>query len=151
MANEKVYNRFKFRSASGATDWDSGDIRCLLLESTVAAAYDPDLNTVADLLAVGSVAEMVATNYARKAFTGEAVTQDDTNNRANLDASIPVWTALGVAAGTDGSAVALVVYDEGSGTDATRHLISYHDQNFPVITNGQDFTVNTPNDVVRLT
>lgn len=151
MANETVYNRFKFRSASGLTDWDSGDPRMLLLESTAAGAYDPDLNSVADLLAVGSVAEMIATNYARVALTGESVTEDDTNNRANLDANDVVFTNLGVPAGTDGSAVAAVVYDEGGGTDATRWLISYHDAGFPVVTNGQPLTVATPSDVLRLT
>lgn len=149
MANEKVYNRGAYRMLHGDFVWHSGDPRCLLLETTAAGAYDPDLDFVSDLLAVGSVAEMVATNYARKALTSESTTLNDTNNRVDLDADIPVWTSLGVAAGTDGSAVAAVVYDEGGGTDATRALLSYHDQNFPVVTNGQNFTVNTPNDIIR--
>lgn len=148
--SEKVYNRFKFRSATGLDDWDAPiDARVLLLETTAAGAFDPDLNTVADLLAVGSVAELVATNYARKACTSETATEDDTNDRANLDADIPTWTALGAASGD--TVVAAVVYNEGGGTDATRTLISYHDTGFPVSLNGGDFSITTPNDVVRLT
>lgn len=146
---EVVYNRFKYRSARAETDWDGGDIRCLLLETTAAGASDPDLDSVADLLAVGSVAELVATSYARKALTGEAVNLSDANNRAELDAAIPVWTALGAASGD--AVVAAVIYDEGGGTDASRWLISYHDSGFPVSLNGGDFELTTPNDVVRLT
>ena len=147
---ERVYNRFKFRSATGLDDWDAPiDSRTLLLETTAAGAFDPDLNTVADLLAVGGVAELVATGYARKTNTGEAASEDDTNDRANLTATIPTWTALGAASGDN--VVAAVIYNEGGGTDATRTLISYHDTNLVVALNGGDFTINTPADVLRLT
>lgn len=146
---EKVYNRFKFRSASGATVWGTADTRVLLLETTAAGAFDPDLNTVADLLAVGGVLELVAPNYARKVMTGEAVVEDDVNDRANLGGTIPVWTSLGAATGD--VVVAVVVYDEGGGTDATRQLCSYHDSGFPISLNGGDFTVSTTNDVMRAT
>lgn len=125
----------------------------LLLETTAAGAYDPDLDDVAALLAVGGVAELTATNYARATLAGETLSggPDDANNRVNLDCNDVVFTSLGVAGGTDGSVVAAVIYDEGGGTDGTRYLISYHDSGFPVVTNGQNFTVATPNDVMRLT
>jgi hypothetical protein len=149
MANEQVYNRGAYRMVHGDLVYHSGDVRWLLLETTVAGAYDPDLNTVTELLAVGGVAELVATGYARKAGTGEATTEDDTNNRVNLDVAIPVWTSLGAAAGD--AVVAAVAYDEGGGTDATRYLLSYHDEGMPVSLNGGDFEITTPNDHMRLT
>lgn len=146
---EKVYNRFKHRSATGATAIGTATIKALLLEATAAGAFDPDLNTVTELLAVGAVAEMVATNYARKTVTLTA-TEDDVNDRDNVALTSVTWTALGVAGGGDGSIVAVVFYDEGGGTDATRYLISYHDTGFPIITNGGDVTLNA-GDVLRLT
>ena len=152
-----VYNRFKFRSAHGDTQWGStapspADVRILLLETTAAGAFNPDLDTVADLLAVGSVAEFVGTNYARGTVVETDPTgPDDTNDRVNLDITDQVFTSLGVAAGTDGSVVAAVFYHEVAAADASRHLISYHDSGFPVVTNGQNLTVAAPNDVLRLT
>lgn len=146
---DTVYNRFKHRSVTGATAIGTATIKALLLETTAAGAYDPDLNTVTDLLAVGSVAEMVATGYVRKTVTLTA-TEDDTNNRDNIALTSVTWTALGVAGGGDGSIVAVVFYDEGGGTDGTRYLISYHDTGFPIVTNGGDVTVNA-GDILRLT
>lgn len=147
-----VYNRFKFRSVTGVDVVGSSDFRMLLLETTAAGAFDPDLDTVADLLAVGSVAELTATNYSRATLSGESAGggPDDTNNRVNIDFTDQVFTSLGVAAGTDGSVVAAVIYVEGA-SDAARFLVSYHDSGFPVVTNGQNFTVATPNDWMRFT
>lgn len=148
---DTVYNRFKFRTVTGDSDIGATDYRALLLETTAAGAFNPDLDDVAALLAVGSVAEFVGTNYARATLDGEAASVDDTNDRANIDFTAEVWTSLGVAAGTDGSVVAFVAYEEGGGTDATRNLVSYHDSGFPVVTNGQNLTIDTPNDWMRLT
>lgn len=147
--SERVYNRGKFRLGTGATVWGSADTRILQLETTAAGAFDPDLNTVADLLAVVGVAELVAVNYVRKALTAEAVAEDDANDRVNYDGDISVYTSLGAPTGD--AIVASVVYDEGGGTDATRHLISYHDSGFPISLNGGNFTETTPNDIVRAT
>lgn len=138
---EKVFNRYKARSVAGATVIGTSTIKALLLETTAAGAYDPDVATVSALLAIGGVAEMVATNYVRKTVTLTSA-QDDANDRANVTLTAVTWTALGIASGADGSIVAVVFYDEGGGTDATRYLISYHDTGFPVITNGGDFTLN---------
>ena len=150
---DTVYNRFKYRSAIGDTQIDTVDARMLLLETTAAGAFNPDLDTVTDLLAVGSVAEFTGTNYARATIDGETAGAgpDDTNDRVNIDFTAEVFASLGVAAGTDGSVVAVVTYDEGGGADGTRHLISYHDSGLPVVTNGQNLTIDTPNDWLRLT
>jgi hypothetical protein len=149
---DTIYNRWKYRNVTGTDIVGSADFRMLLLETTAAGAFNPDLDTVADLLAVGSVAEMIATNYARQALTGETAGAgpDDTNDRVNIDFTDLVFASLGIAAGTDGSVVAAVTYVEGA-SDAARFLVSYHDSGFPVVTNGQSLTVATPNDWMRLT
>ena len=149
---DTIYNRWKYRNVTGTDVVGSADFRMLLLETTAAGAFDPDLDDVAALLAVGSGAELTATNYARQALDGESAGAgpDDTNDRVNIDFTAEVFALLGVAAGTDGSVVAAVVYVEGA-SDAARFLVSYHDSGFPVVTNGQNLTVDTPNDWMRLT
>lgn len=139
-----VYNRFKQRVASGQTDLDSANIRCLILEATAAGAFSPDIDTVSALLAVGSVVEATGTGAVRKTVT-LTVTEDDTNDRANIAlSSSVVWTGANW-----GDAVAVVFYDEGGGTDGTRHLIAYYDTGLPITTNGGDFTINA-GDILRL-
>lgn len=119
---EIVYNRGKTRIAGGDVALDSGDLRMLIITGTKTGADDPDLDTVADLDAVSGV----GIHTERIALTGESVTQDDTNNRVNMDAgNVTFAAAPGV------TALAAVIYDEGSGADATRYLISFHDTNFP--------------------
>lgn len=150
---DTIYNRWKFRNTTGLTVVGSADFRMLLLETTAAGAFDPDLDDVAALLAVGGVAELSATNYARATLDGESAGAgpDDANNRVNIAYTAEVFATLGVAGGTDGSVVAAVIYDEGGGTDGTRTLVSYHDSGFPIVTNGQNLTIDDPSDWMRLT
>ena len=80
-------------------NWATADIRVLLLGGTSmpAGCLDPDLATVAAVLAVSGAAECNATNYARKTTT-RTDTADNTNDRANQALSAAVtWTALGGA------------------------------------------------------
>jgi hypothetical protein len=143
---EVVYNIAKLRFTNGSNDWDTSDIRVLVIgtnATTPSQMFDPDLTTVAALLALTGIAEASGTGYARKT-TVRQDTVDNVNDRANLDADAITWN------GASGwTARAVVFYEEGGGTDATRNLISFHDSNFPVVTNGGDFTVNTPNDVIH--
>jgi len=77
---------------------------------------DQDLNTVADVDALNAGATNI--HATRVALTGEASTEDDTNNRANVDAADIVF---GASAGV--TALGALIYDEGGGTDATRDLV----------------------------
>jgi hypothetical protein len=139
-----VYNRFKQRVVTGQIDLDSANIRCLILETTAAGAFNPDIDTVSALLAVGGVTEATGTGAGRRTAT-LTVTEDDTNDRANVAlASAVTWTGANW-----GDAVAVVFYDEGSGTDATRQLIAYYDTGLPITTNGGDLTINT-GDILRV-
>jgi hypothetical protein len=130
------YNRFKQRVLTAQIDLDSANIRCLILEATAAGAFDPDLHTVANLLAVGSVVEATGTGAVRKTATLD-VTHDDVNNRADISLTADiVWTGANW-----GDAVAVVFYDEGGGTDGTRQLIAYYDTGLPITTNGGSLTI----------
>ena len=132
------YNRGKFKIANAG--WTTAaDIRALVLThaSTLpAGANDPDLNFVSDLLGVSGVTEASGTGYARQALTSEAVIEDDTNNTANLDAA-----DLSYSSTNSGRWVAVVLYLEGGGTDASRDLISLNDLASALTTNGGNVTL----------
>lgn len=145
-----VTNQVKTDFVSGALNWVSDDIRVGLLvgaSAIPAGCLDPDLNDVAGLLAVSGAAECTATNYTRKTTSSRTATKDTVNDRAALDFANLTWTSLGGA--VNNTVQAMFVYKEGA-SDAARRLISVHELT-ATPTNGGDFTVNTPNDVIRLT
>lgn len=129
---ETVTNRGKTRILAGDTPLDTADLRMCVFTGTQTGVNDPDLNTVSDLDAVAGV----AIHAERVALANKTVTEDDTNNRANADCDAVVFAA---SAGVTAQGVA--VYDEGGGTDATRHIISIHTTNFPQPMDG-GLTVN---------
>jgi hypothetical protein len=135
---ELIYNRGKLRLANQnatAISW-----RATLFIGTVTGTNDPDLNTVADLDAVTGV----SIHTERLTPASVTYTEDDTNDRLNIDcANLTFAIAAGV------TAVGLIFYHEGSGTDATRELISCHTTGFPVPLDGG--LVVTVNDFARLT
>lgn len=132
-----VYNVSKGKAADGSLDSDTTDVRCLLMKVCPAGSQDPDLTTVAAVLAVSTAAECDFTNYVRKGnLTGRSVSVDNTNDRAVTAAATLTWTAAGGA--SNNNIVAALVYTEGGGTDATRVPISV-DVFTAVPTNGSDF------------
>ena len=140
---DTVFNRGKYLLTTGGIVWGTTDMRALLIKTDdngtlPSGAYDPDLNTVADLEAVSNVSEMSGTGYSRKTMGGMAATEDDTNNRVVLDANDLTWTAINA-----GTARAVVVYKYNA-SDASAELLSIHDTNFPKTTNGGDLTVQWP-------
>jgi len=110
------------------------------------AASVPDLNTVADLLAVGSVQELVATNYARATLDTGAATEDDTDDRGELDFADEVFASLGGA--TNDTIKALAVYEFGA-SDAARNLVLVQD-GLSMPTNGSNITIGIA-DLLRAT
>lgn len=135
---ELVYNRGKIRLANQNVTpivW-----RATLFIGTVTGTNDATLNTVADLDAVTGV----SIHTERLTPASVTYTEDDANNRLNIDcANLTFAIAAGV------TAVGLIFYHEGSGTDATRDLISCHTTGFPVPLDGG--LVVTVNDFARLT
>lgn len=129
------YNRGKFHIAKN--DMSIADLRMLVIAgaSLPSGASDIDLNTVSQVLAVSGVVEAAASGYVRKDLAGVTLTEDDTLDKATITWTAPTWTA--VAAGETWRAVLL--YDEGGGTDATRNLIGI-DDTADVATAGVDIT-----------
>jgi hypothetical protein len=118
---EVVYNRGKQRIMTAQFDLDGTSLRACYISGTKTGASDPDLDTVADLDAVTSV--VVSGDRATPGT--QAVAQNDTNDRGEADcANFSFPAAAGV------TALALVLYDEGGGTDATRHLLAFYDTGF---------------------
>lgn len=94
-----VYNKGLFEIGNLASGWD---LRGLIVAgaSVPAGLTDTssyDLNTVANVLAVGSVVEAAASGYARADLAGVTLTEDDTDNRAELTWTNFTWNS--VAAG----------------------------------------------------
>lgn len=134
---ETVTNRGKFRAANvGVPNFTSP--RMLVILGTATGVNDPDLNTVADLDAVSGV----SIHSERVALANVTVTEDDTNNRVNLDCD-----AVTFAAAPGVTAVGVAIY-EHTGTDSTSNLFSIHTTGFPqpmdggLVVNIADFARN---------
>lgn len=117
-------------------DMSAADLRMLVLAgaSVPAGATNPDLNFVSELLAVSGAVEAAVSGYARKDLAGVALAENDTNDRAELTWTAPVWTAP--AAGETWRAV--VLYIEGA-SDAARELFGI-DTVTATATSGVDVT-----------
>jgi hypothetical protein len=137
-------NRGKLNLLQGK--WDSlgaSAVKMGLLKTSIGSGADTaaevaDFNTVADLLAATGVVEAAFAGYVRKSLTRTNATEDDTNDRVNIDASDVIWTA----APTGETIVGAFYYDATTDTnDTTRILwgVAYFASGVP--TNGSDFTL----------
>lgn len=79
----------------------------------------------------------------RKVLASKTITIDKGNDRADFDCADILWS--GIDAGTASEMIVIVEIT----SDALSWLISHHDTNFPVTTNGGDLTVNVA-DLIRL-
>lgn len=130
-----AYTPLKAKLLKGEIDLDlPQDIRVLLVMTNTTADTDQDAEFVSSITTLD---EMDGANYVRKALAGEAVNQDNPNNRAEFDASDVTWTALG--AGT--RSMAGIVLFRFVTNDADSPLIAYIDTGgFPLAANGGDVT-----------
>lgn len=123
MANA-LYDKGREGFLDGSIDWDTDDIRCVLVDT---ALYTVDLanHDFLDDVAVGSRVDTSG------AFTSKTVTA------GVADAANLTYTAVSGA-----SVEALVIYKH-TGSDATARLIAYIDTatGLPVTPNGGDITV----------
>lgn len=117
---ETVTNRAKYKALVAYLA--AIDARMLVITGTATGVNDPDLNTVADLDAVTGV----GIHTERVALTGEAASEDDTNNRGALDSDNVTFAA---SAGV--TAVGVAIYDNTGGADASRDLIAIYTTGFP--------------------
>lgn len=135
---ETVYNVAKTQLLNGSLDLDNDDIRAALLVGSVT--INPDHATMSAVIAANT--EASDGSYARVALTGEAVAQDDVNDRADFDADDISFGALDNTTPT-----ACVIYKHVT-NDADSIPISIHDTNFGAAANGAGYTV-TVADVLR--
>lgn len=89
-----VYHNALSLMMSGTLNLASGgdDIRIALVMTNTTADTEVDAAVMSDF---STIDECDGANYVRKAFTNEAVTDDDANNRAEFDADDVSWTSLG--------------------------------------------------------
>jgi hypothetical protein len=126
-----VYTGFKNRLLKGDVDFDTQDIRALLVMTNTTADTLQDANVLNDV----SLDEYDGAGYSRATLTGEVVNQDDPNNRAEFDANDFTFGTT-VAAGTR-QAQGMVLYRHVDGTAANDQLIAFIDTGgFPFSGNG---------------
>ena len=126
-----VFTPAKQKIAKGDADFDTLDVRCILVMSNTTADTDQDAATIS---AIGTLDEYDGSGYARVDIGASTITQDDANNRSEID--YPDFTfGATVAAGTR-QAVGFVIYVE-VGTDAQDWPVAYVDTGgFPFAGNG---------------
>lgn len=136
---QTVTNKAKFLLATGGLDLDTDDLRMGLLKTLAGHGNVPDINFVADMEAHADFAELTsgeASGYARVALTGEAVTEDDTDDRAEADANDVAFGALG----TGGTIVGCFIYKHVT-NDSDSPVVAIYDLT-STPTNGGTVTVN---------
>jgi hypothetical protein len=140
---EVVYNVAKDRVAKGQLVFGTTTLKAVLVITSKTGAADPDLATLAAIDAVGTV----AFHTDRQTLTGVTATQDNTNDRENIDSGN---LAFGASAGV--TALAMILYDASTDTsDATRIPVAFYDTGFGAglpLDGGLNVTIN---DFLRLT
>lgn len=137
---ETVYNKYKFGLAAGTEPWVSGDYRTLLL--TGAVTINPDHAFVSTVVAANT--EASDGSYARVALSSKTNTQNDTDNRADLDAATIDYGAL-----DNETPTAMLVFRQVT-NDADSIPVSIHDTGFGATSNGAGYTIELPNDLIRI-
>jgi hypothetical protein len=136
MANG-VYNRLKRNLANGTANLaEAGlDLRVMLVNT--GYTFNPDHNFIDNSGAGDPIdQEISVVGYTRQALANQAVTQDDTNDFAYLDADDTVFTAL-AAGQTIGGAI---VFDNAGGADTARFVLAFYDLT-DTATNGGNVTI----------
>lgn len=120
------YNKGKAGIIDGSIDEDTDTIKMLLVDENYV--FDADHNYVSQV----SSDELSGTGYVRKTLS-VTVTQDDANDKADVDASDVTWAGLN--AGT----IAGAIMFKDTGDDATSPLIAlFRAAEFPVVTSGDN-------------
>jgi len=137
-------NKAKYLFATGAIVPGTTDLRMGLLKTLSGHSNVADLNTVSEMEAHADFAELTASGYARVALTSVAATEDDTNDRANIDCADVAFAAISA-----GETIVGCFIFQHTGSDSTASLIGVYDL-ASTPTNGGTVTVNV-SDFLRLT
>lgn len=123
---EVVYNTGKEKITTNALPNAATNLRALLISVNKTGASDPDVATVAAIDALNSGATVLTTQRVTLAsVTKTSGATLNTNDRVEWDCADFAFTGVASV-----SALALVIYDEGGGADATRIPIAYYDTGF---------------------
>lgn len=142
-------NRGKFLLITDLTTASSDYYMGLIDAAAKPAAIDTeaevqDLNFVSELLAATGVDEPTVSGYARVALSSITITEDDTNNRVNIDTGNVSFGALGIGANIIGG----FIFKEG-GADSADQLVSVFLRDTAIPTNGATHTENV-SDLIRV-
>jgi hypothetical protein len=117
----------------------ANDAFIIALVVSAGVEADNTLNNYDDFAALFGAAndEATFTNYARKSITSVTVTEDNTNNRTDVDIADQTWTSAGGGANNT-LAKMLIGYDPDTtgGTDSTVVPLAHYD--FSYTTTGVD-------------
>jgi hypothetical protein len=141
---QTVTNKAKYLLATGGLVLDgTDDIRMGLLKTLAGHGNVPDINFVADMEAHADFAELTVAGYGRIALTGKSVTEDDTDDRAEVDSDNVAFGAL--AAGE--TIVGAFIYKHVTNDSDSPVIAIYDLPSTP--TNGGTVTVNV-NEYLRV-
>lgn len=117
------------------------DLRLALIKNEVAAATGRDHNTLNTAIAAGTEAD--CTGYARYTLASGSVTEDDSNDRADIDFADASFGALGGASNCQISQAILYKYNA---SDSSAEVVAYiGSSSMPFTTNGSTFTLTITN------
>lgn len=128
---DALYNKGKFELMSGNIDFDADTLKVALVTST----YTPNIDTdhfYSDL--TNEVANGNGYTTGGATLTSVTVTEDDTNDRAYLDAADLTWSSSTI------TARGAVLYKDTTVT-TTSPLIAYFDFGVDKSSNAGDFTI----------
>lgn len=132
MATSKAYTGVPAKAFNKEIDWDSDDIRVML----VSSSYSPNQDAH-DYLDDVVGFEVSGTGYVAggQALSGKTVTKDDVNNVIILDGADVTWANSTITARY------AVVYDNTGATNAAKPLIGYVDLVSDQASNAGNFTI----------
>lgn len=131
-----VYNNFKEQVLLGKYNLGNGGDA---LKVTLHTGYTPNIDTHQVRADVSATEYGTGSGYTAggKTLGSQAVTQDDTNDRAKFDAADVTWTALGPLSPATPSH--LILWDD-TPTSPADPLIAYWELG-TTATNGGDYTI----------
>ena len=139
MAN-RFYNRAARRILDGNLNLTSSTLKIMLVDA--GYTFNADHDFVGSGAGTPGGEELSGTGYAagfggagRRTLANKVFSEDDTNDRGEMDCDDVTWTAINA-----GAAAAAIVIKEGT-SDADSELIAFFDSGFPVTTNGGDLTL----------
>lgn len=152
-------------NTAGGELWGGGTPIALLTDTVKAMLLDNSgtytANRDDDVVDAGGASDPIDAEVSGTGYTGgyggsgrltlssKTITVDKANDRSAFDAADLTWSSIDVG---DVGALLTIIEDHlgTAGNDTETRTVSHHDTNFPVTTNGGDLTVQTPNDVIRL-